>query len=218
MLPIPSQTSHAPRGAKLPLALMLSGLLFLSPVLLGGKEPAKKHVPPGGGSGLFLLDNFEDGGRLTGSNWKTVTDKDMGGNSKVEAHVVPDGAQGSKHAFQISGEAGNGFQYPFAGVALSHPAKDLHDFSGVTFYTRGDGNVYELQVSSAGVKDHNYFTKEFLAPKEWTQVRINFKDLKQNPFWGQHVPWTGTDVQGVFIRRNGPGKFQFEIDDVAYFK
>jgi len=37
----------------------------------------------------------------------------------VLAGVVPGGAQGSKHAFRIRGEAGNGFQYPFAGAALS---------------------------------------------------------------------------------------------------
>ena len=164
-----------------------------------------------------MISEFEGGseGSSYGLGWRANDDKDRGGNSTIEQHLVEGGAQESKGALEVSGEVGTAIQYPFVGTAfLPNGAKDVAwekqgsmDYSKKTtlsFYARGDGKMYTVVFINpvmGGIPGMYGFT----AGPEWQEVRIPLKDV------------ANTDLQRIKVISIGsmnPGPFRFQIDNV----
>lgn len=157
------------------------------------------------------VSGFEDGTLATGfgSGWTESTDQLAGGASVVQKEVVDGGADGSGKSLAISGETKAGFGFPWAGMMFFPGAQemapaDLSKFSGVSFWTKGDGRTYQLFVFATHL-GRIPAQKPFMAGPEWQQVTISFADLGLD----------GSDVVGIFLGGGQPlGTFRFQIDGV----
>ena len=160
-----------------------------------------------------VIANFDAGSATAafGAGWYASGDERRGGNSTAAQRVIDGGASGSAHALEVTGNIGDGLQYPFAGTAFfpdgTEPQK-IMDFTGrreLTFWARGDGKRYTVVFLGLRV-DSIPPMYTFGTTPEWQPVRIPLADL------------AGLDiarVHGIVIGNNGPpGGFRFEIDDV----
>ncbi len=163
--------------------------------------------PPASGE----ISDFEDGTLKTafGSGWQESTDKLAGGNSVVQKEVVAGGAGGSGKSLAISGEVKAGFGFPWSGMIFFPGAQpmgpaDLSKFSGVSFWTKGDGRSYQLLLFATHL-GRIPAQKSFTAGPDWQQVTVPFAELGLD----------GTDLIGIFVG-GGPalGTFRFQVDDV----
>jgi imidazolonepropionase-like amidohydrolase len=157
------------------------------------------------------ISGFEDGTLATGfgAGWSESTDQMAGGASVVRKEVVSEGANGSGKSLAISGETKTGFGFPWAGMIFFPGARqmapaDLSKFSGVSFWTRGDGRTYQLLLFATRL-GRMPASKPFTAGPEWQRVTVPFSDLGLD----------GSDILGIFVG-GGPalGTFRFQIDDI----
>jgi hypothetical protein len=157
------------------------------------------------------ISGFEDGSLSTGfgAGWIESTDQMAGGASVVQQEVVSGGAEGSGKSLAISGETKAGFGFPWAGMIFSPGARqmapaDLSKFSGVSFWTKGDGRTYQFLLFATRL-GRIPAQKGFTAGPEWQQVTVSFSDLGLD----------GSDIMGIFVG-GGPalGTFRFQIDGV----
>ena len=137
-----------------------------------------------------------------------------GGKSMATLSVAEPGAAGSKGALQVSGElvAGGG-PFIFAG-ALYSPASapmqpaNLSSKKAISFWAKGDGATYTLLVLTEARNGQNGEAPamtSFVAGPEWKQYTFPFSVFETD----------GSDLSGIgFIKVSGPGKFQFELDQV----
>jgi hypothetical protein len=126
----------------------------------------------------------------------------------------------------LTGKLTTDFQWGgYAGVrgllqADSAP-KNMSQFAGVQFYTRGDGKTYRVLVARDSVKDFNHFYAEFKPSSEWTLVQVPFSKLIQSPHFGTQVKWSPEDVTAVgFVAQADPGsaaEVKLEVDDIAFY-
>src|SRR5256885_934855 len=109
------------------LGWMVYCLLLSAPatILASGKPPkdAAKTAQAPSPSALEtgLISDFEDGSPSAkfGTSWMLSTDSLAGGKSTGEIKVVDSGANGDKHALDISGLIGSGLPYAWAGAIWS---------------------------------------------------------------------------------------------------
>ncbi len=157
------------------------------------------------------ISGFEDGSLATGfgTGWTESTDQMAGGASVVQKEVVSGGADGSGKSLAISGETKAGFGFPWAGMMFFPGARqmapaDLSKFSGVSFWTKGDGRTYQLLLFATRL-GMMPASKPFTAGPEWQRITVPFSDLGLD----------GSDILGIFVG-GGPalGTFRFQIDDV----
>lgn len=157
------------------------------------------------------ISGFEDGTLAAGfgSGWSESTDQMAGGASVVQKEIVSGGADGSGKSLAISGETKPGFAFPWAGMMLFPGARqmapaDLSKFSGVSFWTKGDGRTYQLLLFATRL-GRMPASKSFTAGSEWQRVTVPFSDLGLD----------GSDILGIFVG-GGPalGTFRFQIDGV----
>jgi licheninase len=173
----------------------------------------------------LVIDDFEDGNDLTLFNtpWVIYNDAGVGGKSSVQSKIIDGGANNSKKALRLSGKVTADFEHGFAGAAAAFDkqrrVQDMTRFTGVSFYCRGDDNVYQVRVLTAGVKDHNDFLKQFTASKQWLLIKIPFSSLVQSPYWGKQVKWTGKDLVGIaFQNAESPlENYRLEIDEISFY-
>lgn len=157
------------------------------------------------------ISGFEDGTLATGfgAGWTESTDQMAGGVSVVQKEVVAGGADGSGKSLAISGETKPGFAYPWAGMMFFPGARqmapaDLSKFSGVSFWTKGDGRSYQLLLFATHL-GRIPAQKAFTAGPEWQQVTVPFSDLGLD----------GSDIIGIFVGGGMPhGTFRFQVDGV----
>ncbi|MEA2601572.1 MAG: hypothetical protein QOF89_2564 [Acidobacteriota bacterium] len=157
------------------------------------------------------ISDFEDGTLAArfGSGWQESTDKLAGGVSVVQKEVVAGGAAGTGKSLAISGEVKAGFAYPWSGM-IFFPAPtpmapvDLSKFSGVSFWTKGDGRTYQLMFFATRL-GRMPAQKSFTAGPDWQQVTVPFAELGLD----------GSDILGIFLG-GGPalGTFRFQVDGV----
>lgn len=211
--------------------MMVMSLLVMASINLLAQEdttqttPEMKTVNPDG----FIVD-FEGKAPYPDFGWIGVSDTIMeGGKSTVAVTIDSVGAEGTSHSLKMTGSVVKG-QNPyvmFAGAATRFHEKekemvlfDVSEFTGVTFWAKGDGNTYRIELPTADVKDHMYYAFAFTPPAdEWQQYKIPFKGFKQMPY-GAKVPWTATDLQGFhFMTVGGPiEEFTLHVDQIEFFK
>ena len=177
------------------------------------EEMAKAaQAPPPSGSELTLISDFEDGSQKAkfGTGWMPSTDSIAGGSSTGESKIVDGGANGSKHALEISGVIDGGLPYAWSGVMFSPGPQpfvpvNLSSKKSISFFAKGDGQNYRVLVFTAsGGRTPSQQT--FTPTSEWKQFSIPFSAFNGTD---------GHDMAAIlFVGGPNPGKFDFEIDDV----
>jgi len=161
--------------------------------------PQQAVLPPG----VLRVSDFDDGemNAALGAGWSASTDSLFGGHSTVELTV------GDK-ALAVSGEIARGFAFPWAGAMLAPGAApmspvDLGDGTVLVFRTRGDALDVLVFAEALGPRP---VTAEIDASPDWQEHRIELASLGLD----------GRAVQGfLFTGAARPGRFRFELDDVA---
>jgi hypothetical protein len=222
----PWRTLMFPAGASAAALLLLSGLS-------GGKVSNSQDAPAATGASSTataepaveppvgvaapdspLIADFDGGSATTrfGVGWNAAGDEMRGGNSSATQHLVGGGAEGTQGALEVSGQIGDGIQYPFAGTMFfpeGPPMTGMMDISGkkvLRFHARGDGKHYMLMVIAGLQVDTIPLMYDFEAGPEWREVRLDL------------ASFSGTDfkrVRAIGVGTMGPvGPFRFQIDDV----
>ena len=124
--------------------------------------------------------------------------------------------------------AGLPFPFPFSGAGARFGGKgqskgnmDLSKYKELSFWVRGDGKRYIVQLQSAAVKDFDFHQVAFTATDRWSEVKIPLASLAQTGF-GARLPWDKAShgvVGLMFVPQIDAGKaagdFAVEIDQVA---
>lgn len=173
---------------------------------------AAVQPPAPSGSDTGLISNFEDGSPQAkfGTGWMLSTDSIAGGKSTGEMKVVDGGANGGKHALEISGLIDAGLPYAWAGVMFSpgpqpFAAMNLSSKKSISFFAKGDGQTYRvLLFTTSGGRIPAQQT--FIAGSEWNKTTIPFATFNGTD---------GHDIMAIlFVGGPAAGKFDFQIDDV----
>ena len=138
------------------------------------------QAPPLPGSEMTLISDFEDGSEKAkfGTGWMSSTDSIAGGKSTGEMKVVDGGANGSKHALEISGVIDGGLPYAWSGVMFSPGGQpfvpvNLSSKKSISFFAKGNGQNYRVLVFTASggrIPSQQTFT----TTADWKQFSIPF--------------------------------------------
>ena len=178
-------------------------------------KPLRPSPPAGSESGV--VSNFDDMKPAANfGSWMAMGDAQLGGGkSTAKMDVVEPGADGSKGALQIAGEVIAGPRFAWAGLLFSpgsapmEPA-NLSQKKSISFWAKGDGKTYTLIMLTSARSGQNGqmpAMTTFTAGPEWKQYDFPLSTFETD----------GSDLISVgFIRAQEAGKFQFEIDQVAF--
>jgi imidazolonepropionase-like amidohydrolase len=153
---------------------------------------------------------FQDGKLASpfGAGWFALDDRVSGGSSTAKLGVRPDAAGGPGIAMVDAQVRGTG-AYPWAGLtfvpgAAPMQAANLGAARMIRFRVRGDGQRYQLMMSSRGMNIPR--TVAFEAGADWKEVAIPFS------------AFAGLDPASVtmigFNAGPKPGDYRFELADV----
>ena len=137
--------------------------------------------------------------------------------------ILKDGANGSKYCARIYGHFGKLVApWPYASIytsLLNEEPMDLSEFKAIEFWAKGDGKTYEAMVYPSQVTDYAHFRQTFVAPKNWTKVRLDLATFHQ-PDWGAKVPLYFHSVKEILFEPSGMNDedFDLSIDDVTLVK
>lgn len=171
----------------------------------------------------LMLDNFEDGDLTTslGGPWITYDDRIAGGRSSLRAAVQPTGGNRNRQGLALTPSFSPAFRSPFVGAQGFLNARrtpvDLRRYTGVSFMARGSG-VFQIQVVTGEVVDHNYYSAVVEAPSTWRRFDVPFSALKQNPYFGRAARWNARSIRGVGVHLDQTtGAGAVEIDEVRFY-
>ena len=111
-------------------------------------------------------------------NWEYVADTVMGGVSRGEAHQeMVAGRQAMRLAGTVSLENNGGFVQIAFDLADGRNF-DASNYSGLVFEVLGNGATYDLRLRTDALsRPWQSFRASFVAPDEWTEVRVPFDAL-----------------------------------------
>jgi len=176
------------------------------------QEAAQAAQAPPSAADLSLISDFEDSSPKAkfGAGWMFSTDSIAGGKSTGEMKVVDGGANGSKHALDISGVIDAGLPYAWSGVMFSPGSQpfvpvNLSSKKSISFFAKGDGQTYRvLFFTASGGRIPSQQT--FTTGSDWKQFSIPFSAFNGTD---------GHDISAIlFVGGPTAGKFDFQIDDV----
>jgi imidazolonepropionase-like amidohydrolase len=153
---------------------------------------------------------FQDGKLASpfGAGWHPLDDQVAGGSSSVKLGVQRGDSDGQA-AITVEAQVRAGFAFPWAGLtflpsALPMKPADLSAARQIRFRVRGDGQRYQLMMSSRGMTIPR--TVPFEAGSDWKEVSIPFS------------AFAGVDPAAVtmigFNAGPRPGAYRFELADV----
>lgn len=171
---------------------------------------AAPAAPPD--SSMGLISDFDDGSANAkfGTAWAISTDSIAGGKSTGDMKVVDGGANGDKHALDVSGLIDGGLPYAWAGVMWSPGAQpfvpvNLSAKKSISFFTKGDGQTYRVLVFTAS-GGRIPAQQTFAAGAEWKKITIPFSAFNGSD---------GHDLSALlFVGGPGTGKFDFQVDEI----
>ena len=171
---------------------------------------AKTNAPAN--SAMGLISDFDDGtpSAKFGTAWAFSTDSIAGGKSTGDMKVVDGGANGDKHALDISGLIDGSLPYAWSGVIWAPGPQpfvpvDLSAKKSISFFAKGDGQTYRVLVftTSGG---HIPAQQTFSAGPEWKKTNIPFSAFNGTD---------GHDISAIlFVGGPAAGKFDFQIDEI----
>lgn len=153
--------------------------LLIALFLSGAAPMPSAAIPPSEVSDM-LLDDFTraDGRSVLGTRWNAMSDRVMGGVSDVSAARV----EGERPHLHLTGQVKNvpGYGSPgFVQLGLDLGQLDASGFTGIRLVVRGDGGRYGAHLRTPDVRrPWQSFRGSFVAPAEWTEVRIPFDDFE----------------------------------------
>jgi imidazolonepropionase-like amidohydrolase len=171
--------------------------------------PAATEVPKRGPGLISDFEGAEIDSRF-GLGWKESTDQIMGGSSVATIARLHRGVR-SAHSLSVTGEVTSTVPFAWSGVMFNPGDKlfapvDVSAAKELVFSTRGDGKSYAVLVFTRR-RGQNPSRQAFVASKAWKTHH-----LALSAFDG----CDGTDVVGLaFVAGPRPGKYAFELDDVA---
>ncbi len=177
------------------------------------REENAKAAPAPPEAQTGVISNFEDGNTDSqfGSGWMISTDSIAGGKSTGQVKIVDGGANGSKHALEVSGMIDGGLPYAWAGIMFSPGAQpfvpvDLSSKKKISFFAKGDGGTYRvLFFTASGGRIPSQQT--FTAGPEWKKTSMSFSDFNGTD---------GHDISAIlFVGGPSAGKFEFQVDDIG---
>jgi hypothetical protein len=154
--------------------------------------------------------------------WRTYTDKLAGGKSTIQVSGQLRNGPTPSYFTHMQGTLVRYLMFTFAGMQSQFEPGgaplDARGYTGIEFWVRGDGHSYMAQVTTASVKDFNYFTAPLPTTSQWTLVKVPFARLHQVIPGRASVPWTGKDVTGVSFQANGfVGTFSLEVGNISLY-
>jgi imidazolonepropionase-like amidohydrolase len=178
------------------------------------KQEAASTAPAAAPSGadMSLISDFDDGTPAAkfGTAWALSTDSIAGGKSTGEMKIVDGGANGDKHALDISGVIDAGLPYAWAGVMWAPGAQpfvpvNLSAKKNISFFAKGDGQTYRVLVFTAS-GGRIPAMQNFEAEPSWKKTSIPFSAFNGTD---------GHDISAIlFVGGPAAGKFDFQIDEI----
>jgi len=173
---------------------------------------AEAKAAPPAASAVSLISDFDDGtpSAKFGTAWDLSTDSIAGGKSTGAMKVVDGGANGAKHALDVSGLIDGGLPYAWAGVMWAPGAQpfvpvDLSSKKNISFFAKGDGQTYRVLVfttSGGRIPAQQTFT----AGPDWKKTSIPFSAFNGTD---------GHDISAIlFVGGPAAGKFDFQVDEI----
>ncbi len=110
--------------------------------------------------------------------------------------------------------------WAFLQTDLSNQGKlvDLNVYKEIWFAVKGDGKYYITTLRRDIVKDYCDFQADFIAPDQWTLVKIPLSHFQQ-PSWGKQYPRTFPDVKNMaFSPELHESDFDLKVDDIVFVK
>nr|AGS52285.1 glycoside hydrolase family 5 [uncultured bacterium contig00061] len=170
-------------------------------------------APSGGNGGGLEWGSGSISGTWT---WGDYTDQNDGGSSTITMSE----AEG-KRAFSGNVAETNFGTYigGYAGwyaIPNASTLPYLQAATSVSFYVKGDGKTYILQIPTSNITDYSYYRTTFTAPGTDTKITVNLNSLT-SPGWGQSASGTSFSKQYVtrldFQASEGirPGTFSITI-------
>ena len=99
---------------------------------------------------------------------------------------------------------------PLGGAGLP---VNLSRYSGVCFYTKGNGSTYWFQATIPSIQDGDHYGKTFQAGPSWKPVTLRFDEMSQRNF-GASKPFTPDQVILLQWGNSMAGEMDFQVDDV----
>ena len=168
-------------------------------------------VPAGSESGD--ISDFDSGQPAVkfGSGWFATTDQIAGGKSVASTSVVTGGANGTSHAFEVTGTLDAGLPFGWSGVMFA-PGQtamapvNLSSKKELRFYARGEeGRSYAIMIFARS-RGQMPVMQRFTTTAEWKEITLPFASF-------QGID--GRDIMGIaFVASGTPGAFTLLIDDV----
>ena len=172
-----------------------------------GTFPVPAGLEPGD------ISDFDSGQPAVkfGSGWFVTTDQIAGGKSVASTTVVAGGANGTSHAYEITGTLDAGLPFGWSGVMFT-PGQtamaptNLSSKKELRFHARAEeGRSYALMIFSRS-KGQMPITARFTTSTEWKEITMPFASF-------QGID--GRDIMGIaFVASGNPGPFKLQIDDV----
>ncbi len=210
---------------------LLAGLIAGAMCLFAGSVSAAPPnqtaaaVETAAPSGKVMIGNFEGKavqnkqygtlilrhGHEFGWGWSVSTDQRAGGHSVAKIALIHPGADGTHGALRVSGEIKPGFPYPWAGAIWfpGHEPMQPGDLSAkkeLTFWARGKPGSYSIMLESGSPGGIPLYAS-FITTPRWKEYHIPLATTFPNAEW-KHVYY-------IAFSAANPGKFQFDIDQVA---
>ncbi len=151
--------------------------------------------------------------------WKVVDDGVMGGLSKGNFVVSPEGIATFSGRLSLENNGG------FSSVRTGDLGRDLGAFQGLRLRVKGDGRTYQLRLNTdarwRGMEVS--FKAEFATQKgEWAEVRVPFQNFVGS-FRGRTLRdevFEPTKIRrlGVLLGDKNPGDFKLELDWIRPYR
>jgi hypothetical protein len=130
----------------------------------------------------MTIDDFTDPDHISalGTKWRLVTDRVMGGVSDGDYGFGRD-EQFSyiKMTGNVSLENNGGFVQVALPLSKESKSLDATDFSGVRFWTKGNGEQYYIHLKNGQTRlPWQYYSAAFTSTEDWQQVEIPFDKFK----------------------------------------
>ncbi|MGH7443152.1 MAG: CIA30 family protein [bacterium] len=183
---------------------------------------ASVPVPPPKASADLLLDDFETPLASNGRSWWAGCDSNSLGTTLAPQPFVAQAGGGPLspgHCGRIHGHLGRS-QAPWSWAQMTLPlaSPDIRGYSALSFYVRGDGGHYRVQLCRATVKDFAFPEAGFDAPRNWTKVSLPLSSFEQ-PSWGKSVGGDLSDVEKInFTPTSADQDYDLSIDDLTLVK
>ena len=143
------------------------------------------------------FSNFDNGAATvsTGGSWSYSWDT----APETQFELTAPGRGGQGYAAKISGRLnGAGYARWLATLLPDGSPANMAAYSGIRFWVRGQGSFGFRTLQPTIFDWDDYASPIFHATRDWQQVTILFKDLKQAG-WGVHAPLTLDQLNGFVL-------------------